>query len=77
MIALTEQNRRTVEIAIGKKLSAVMAQRGVPYADLAEGLGITEMKVARIINGTTSIDAAQLYWAAKLLDVPLSALCPQ
>lgn len=77
MIALSEQNRRTVEIAIGKKLAAVMVQRSVSYAEMAEGLECTEMRVSRIVNGTTSISAAELFWAAKCLDVPVTTLCPQ
>jgi transcriptional regulator with XRE-family HTH domain len=74
---LSDQHRRTVEIAIGKKLSSLMATRQVSYADMAKALSISDMRVSRIINGTTSMDAAQLFWAAKVLEVPVTAICPQ
>lgn len=76
-VTMTPERRRMVEITVGKRLGQAMSHAGIKYDALAQSLGITEKRVARLVNGTSTLSAAELIWAAKVLDVPITSLCPQ
>lgn len=75
-VTMTPERRRMVEIAVGKRLGLVMADAGMTYQDFADVIGTTDKRVARLVNATSTLTAAELIWASKILEVPINELCP-
>ena len=76
-IILSAKARANAQIAMGKKIAFAMDVRGFEKADLAASLSCTEMRVARILKGSTEITGPELWWLSKLFDCDISALLPR
>lgn len=73
---IKDESRRAVERTIGKRLLAAMNLQGIDVATMAEALDMTEVRMSRALKGSSSLSAAEIYWAAKVLDVPVAQLMP-
>lgn len=60
--------------AIGKRIQALIDERGMTRADLARELGYGEMTLDRWMNGQRQITAYALKRVAKYLDVTMDYL---
>lgn len=73
---ITDPSRKAIDRTIGKRVQAAMRGQQLTVQDMAEMLDMTELRLSRILKGSSTLSAAELYWAAKVLDVPVSQLLP-
>lgn len=68
--------RRNTErlVAIGKRVKALRADRGLSQAQLAEAVGVEPMTISRFENGRAGMGLSNLLKLAEALRAPLSAI---
>ncbi|GEM_PF-2097465 len=67
------ETRKNIDFSIGASLHSRRVELGVTKAELAQCLGIGENRIKGIEAGTSKITAAELYRAAKRLNVSIDA----
>lgn len=66
---------RQIRQLIARRLSGVANLRRAGRADLAAAMGISEARLARVLKGSSDLQAHELVLAARHLRAPLAVLC--
>lgn len=71
---ISEGAAHSIRRVIGRRIAAVMEARGVEREDMAKALGISDLKLARILKGSSEITGVELVTVAERLNAPLDYL---
>lgn len=63
-----------LEVAIGRNVRALRAQKGLSVAEAAQRIGISKAMLSKIENAATSCSLGTLALLAKGMDVPITSL---
>ncbi|MFN3723591.1 MAG: helix-turn-helix domain-containing protein [Paracoccaceae bacterium] len=70
---MASQSMSSVDDFIGRRIRQFRWVRGVSQADLAKRLSVEPAQIKAYENGTSRVEAAQLFQVSGALDVPVSA----
>lgn len=65
-----------IDIAVGAKIRAVMADRDISVNALSKATGLTRQTIQRSIDGTRSLDMRQFGKIADAIGIPPQELLP-
>ena len=66
---------RRIRHLIARRLSGVVNLRRVGRAELAAAMGVSEARLARVLKGSSDLNAHELVLASRHLRAPLAILC--
>ncbi len=71
---LTSETTALLRRAIGKRIAHLMEHRMITRPEMADAIGVTDMRMARIMKGSSDMTVPQLIWCAKVLNCSLETL---